>query len=466
MIEFLMLSHPIQLVFLYLTTFLIMVQCVNFLLSIFGTHNRPDWRNMLVEGAQTFCIFYLYFKMTINKLFLDGLSRYLPSGFSSLPLSLILLILGLVCILLKQKDSIWLFVDALLFFPPLEAGLERNYFYVLISYMTLAAVRGIFVFAERRIAYKDNITAFSAKEAVDILPLGIAAASPQGNIYLVNPSMENILYEIFQRNFKDEKTLWKSLRNNRMDGDPSRNPNIVHCRFGGNVFRFRRYRGRGGEFYTYAYDLTEVFQTSKKIEEANRELLATREELEGVIERIDTIQREHEIIRIKSRMHDVIGFRISLIYRMLADGSFNKKEMKKSLEYLGEIRKEVRKSSDPDSFLSFLEKRLKSIGISLEVFGKFPEDFPEEELFVDAIREGTANAIKHGEASRILLRFTEEGDVLRMTVENDGIPPEKEITPKGGLKNLLHKAEEVGGTLAFEYRPRFKMIMELPRKEK
>lgn len=462
MIEFLMLPHEAQLLFLFMVTILIILEMVNLLLRAFETHQGLEVRGSLPELVLSLSIFYIYFKLSLNKLFLDGLSMNMPTKFGSWFMVALMGITAVYCIFRGTGALLWIFLSGLLFCPPLEDLLSANYFYVMLAYLLAIFLRGFFKIQEIRVSLKKNITGFSAKEAVDKLPLGILSATPHGKIHLINPAMERLLYHFFHRTFRWDRDLWEALRERRMTEDPSSEEDLIHCPLGNEVYRFRRFEEKPGESYTYAYDLTEVFQTTKEIERANESLMATRKELKEVISRIDTMQREHEIIRIKSRMHDVIGFRISLIYRMLADGHFNKEDLDHSLELLREVRDEVRGESDPKAFFKFLNERLLAMDVSLEVLGTFPEDSPYRELILDTIREAIANAVKHGETRHIFINFERGRDQFLVTVENDGRLPQGPVVPRGGLRHLVRRARESQCEFRFSTEPRFQVELIMP----
>jgi signal transduction histidine kinase len=76
---------------------------------------------------------------------------------------------------------------------------------------------------------------------------------------------------------------------------------------------------------------------------------------------------------------------------------------------------------------------------------------------LQAAREGTSNALRHGGAMRVRLRLTREsGRRVRLSIEDDGkgfVVTEEALRVGGGLTNLRQRAESLGGRLLVESRP-------------
>ena len=49
-----------------------------------------------------------------------------------------------------------------------------------------------------------------------------------------------------------------------------------------------------------------------------------------------------------------------------------------------------------------------------------------------------------------------------MRITNDGRPPETEVVPRGGLRNLYRHVLDLGGTMEIQSRPDFALTVHLP----
>jgi signal transduction histidine kinase len=76
---------------------------------------------------------------------------------------------------------------------------------------------------------------------------------------------------------------------------------------------------------------------------------------------------------------------------------------------------------------------------------------------LQAAREGTSNALRHGGAVQVRLRLTREsGRRVRLSIRDDGkgfVVTEEALRSGGGLTNLRQRAEKLGGRLLVESRP-------------
>ena len=69
-----------------------------------------------------------------------------------------------------------------------------------------------------------------------------------------------------------------------------------------------------------------------------------------------------------------------------------------------------------------------------------------------ALQEATTNALRHSRASRIEIRLTLGGDVLQVSVADDGVglaPAGETPGPGGGMRNIRHRLQTHGGTSAW-----------------
>jgi len=72
---------------------------------------------------------------------------------------------------------------------------------------------------------------------------------------------------------------------------------------------------------------------------------------------------------------------------------------------------------------------------------------------LQAAREGTSNALRHGGATRVLWRLTRSGDRVRLSILDDGkgfVVTEEALRKGGGLTNLSQRAESLGGGVRVE----------------
>jgi signal transduction histidine kinase len=70
-------------------------------------------------------------------------------------------------------------------------------------------------------------------------------------------------------------------------------------------------------------------------------------------------------------------------------------------------------------------------------------------------QEAVRNAIRHSKAKRIGINLSEDGGIIRLTIEDDGIgmPEDSHPTDGLGVQIMAHRAAMIGGTFAIEPAP-------------
>ena len=68
-------------------------------------------------------------------------------------------------------------------------------------------------------------------------------------------------------------------------------------------------------------------------------------------------------------------------------------------------------------------------------------------------REGLSNAVRHSHAARVTIGMHNEGPLLELSVEDDGIGFDPDVAPRRGhlgLANLRDRTAALGGTLTIQ----------------
>ena len=102
-------------------------------------------------------------------------------------------------------------------------------------------------------------------------------------------------------------------------------------------------------------------------------------------------------------------------------------------------------------------RRVHRAALEIELVGE-PRLRPgvDEEVFRIA-QEALHNAMRHSRAGRVAVRLEENGEVLRMSVSDDGVgfdPAAAELrTQSLGLTSMEERARELGGRLEIDSQP-------------
>ncbi len=308
------------------------------------------------------------------------------------------------------------------------------------------------------------------KESFDNLPAAICIFSSKWLVRLMNRRMLAVGAMLLGSGIQTLGELQAILQNppETVTKDAAM-PRVYHFP-DGSALRFSEHEitDRDGQRYTevIAADVSELMAVRTRLDAENARLDAANEALRKLGEEMADIVREEEILNMKIRVHDDIGYSLLSVRR-----AYWQCEDMEQLHTLAEQwRTTIRllHSDVPDAPIDALEYatlRAKELGAAVELTGDFPKSTAARELFSLAIRECTSNCIRHAGGARIFAdcRLTQTTAVL--TITNDGMIPEAPICEGGGLTGLRRRVEQAQGTMDIQSRPRFARTIELPIQE-
>lgn len=103
--------------------------------------------------------------------------------------------------------------------------------------------------------------------------------------------------------------------------------------------------------------------------------------------------------------------------------------------------------ADNDDRLTALTEAANAVGVRLELSGKMPGDKTAGRIAAAAIHECLTNTVKHAGGDSLNVQLIPVGNDIRITITNNGKPPEKPIVETGGLNDLRKTVEMHGGTM-------------------
>jgi glucose-6-phosphate-specific signal transduction histidine kinase len=216
-----------------------------------------------------------------------------------------------------------------------------------------------------------------------------------------------------------------------------------------------------------AADVSENWALTSKLQAQEEELREKTLELKATISNLHILSKEKEIENAKVRAHDIIGQRLTVLLRMLQNrdnldyGSLT--SLSKGL--LEELKEEEIETKAEDE-LKKIQQIFNIIGVEVIFQGQLPHDEEDAQLFVDIIREGTANAVRHGFATQVKVEAEESEGSYNLVVANIGYTRDEPITLGSGLKAMRKKVNDQGGSLEIIHYPVFTLAVCLPGGEK
>lgn len=308
------------------------------------------------------------------------------------------------------------------------------------------------------------------KESFDNLPAAICIFSSKGLVRLMNRRMLTVGAMLLGSGIQTLGELREALQNppETVTKDAFM-PGVYHFP-DGSALRFSEHEitDRDGQRYTevIAADVSELMAVRTRLDEENAWLDAANKALRKLGEEMTDIVREEEILNMKIRVHDDIGYSLLSVRR-----AYWQCEDMEELHTLAEqwrttIQLLHTDAQDaPIDALEYTKLRAKELGAEVELTGTFPKGSAARELFSLAIRECTSNCIRHAGGTRIFADCRSAQNTVVLTITNNGKIPEKPICEGGGLSGLRRRVEQAQGTMAIQCRPRFALTINLPIQE-
>jgi len=202
--------------------------------------------------------------------------------------------------------------------------------------------------------------------------------------------------------------------------------------------------------------------------------LVKEQEIEQLKARLDG--EEEERVRIAQELHDGIMVQFSSVKMNLscvldrATDQTEKNALDKIVHQLDSATRELRKSAHnlmPDMLLEeglseavyyFLTDLKQSSGIDIEYqqYGDLPDFATEYELMLyRMIQELSQNALKHSRATNIIIQLNYRGNMLSLTVEDNGVGFKPGYAQGGGIgiRNIQSRVSSLKGTMEIRSEP-------------
>jgi signal transduction histidine kinase len=321
---------------------------------------------------------------------------------------------------------------------------------------------------------KDSVSRLSIREAVDLYPGGILYASDKGRILIINPAMSKLLNSLGINSRADVPALWDDLQNRQDDFSVSvkalGEQLLIRLRNAGSWLISRQSVVLDKKQYMQllAVDVTDEDMLNVQIEESNLALEQTGREILDAIGTIDELEKQREILRMKARIHDSLGHRLSILSRLLDSGQDIITTIRQLKPMLTDLSEAIRDSADacPDHVLTSLVNSFALIGTVIHQKNSLPDDREVALAFAEVVREGSTNAVRHADARNVFVSFEEQKDAFTLILRNDGSLPMGDIEEGGGITGMRQRVGELGGTLAITVWPHFSIVARVPRKQR
>lgn len=316
-----------------------------------------------------------------------------------------------------------------------------------------------------------SLTRWSIKEAVDTLPVAVLCADRRGRVQLVSSRMAELMRALLGTTTRNSDFLWDRLATGRVAAEIRTDSagDTLTCRLpDGHVWLFARSAlpvAHGRYHQIVATDVTQESELTALLQARQDELREQEGALRDQLATVAEVCRHDEILRATARVHDVLSGRLTLLLRRLESDPSDLSGVADVLESLrADLRTPGPDRDAPTEFAS-LARTYATIGVRIDAPDGLPDRGPDAELAIDVLREATANAVRHGRATAVVMRCRREPHRTTLAITHDGALAGGASPEGGGIAGMRQRVLRRGGTLRVDTRPRFTVTVELPKGE-
>ena len=206
--------------------------------------------------------------------------------------------------------------------------------------------------------------------------------------------------------------------------------------------------------------ITELDTVTQELSGKNEKLSSTISAQKTLLQNLEQTERIRTLQEITSRVHDVLGQRISMLQQLLASPA--PKDALRTIVRIDSLLESVPLTQEPHpaTLLADMTDTYTRLGIRLVRTGDLPRNLRRARAFAAIIREALSNAVCHGRANEIHITLTER----RLRIRDNGIGC-TELHPGGGLAGMMRRVNELGGRLLITPSPHFELDAQIGEKQ-
>ena len=310
----------------------------------------------------------------------------------------------------------------------------------------------------------NHLTPDAIRETVNLLPEGICISAPDGTVLLSNLQMDGLYRSLTGGTLSDAARFREYLEEN---GEKQGNEILAHTEEG-TVWRFagKHISGNSTEYEQLtASDVTAPYRIMEELRDRNEHLQELQRRMKEVSDLSGDMFIAQEEAAARTALHNQLGQVLLMGRHTLEHPDSTDAELVRmaTLEMNRFLLREAEAPSESqtDRFQQSLALA-KSIGVQTEILGSLPENPAYRALLAQAVQECAANAVKHAEGDRLVLRPEENEKEWIVRITNNGRPPKEPVTESGGLLSLRRHTEAAGGAMTVESSPAFALVLQLP----
>lgn len=327
-----------------------------------------------------------------------------------------------------------------------------------------AGIQAFGIYKRRTNCLREN----AIQESLDNLPSGIVFFDGNGMPKLMNRKMYQICQNLAGRDIQNITELKEAL------GHPLKE-NVfydvdlkVYCLADGSVWKFSEKEiitTAGDHFFqVLASEVSELYRNKVLLKEENQKLQEMSVAMKELSKNVITLTREEEMLSMKMRVHDNLGYSVLAAQRMLlreseADRDVFLSQWKQTLDLLNKDNESVK----GEQLHKQVQERAEILGVKIIYTGEQVWESHIFELMDIILLEALSNCVRHAGASELYVKCSSGEQEWIMVITDNGQTTEKDVKEGGGLSGIRKRVEQCGGTLRICAESKFSIIVKIPK---
>lgn len=299
---------------------------------------------------------------------------------------------------------------------------------------------------------KNNLNYYSIKEALDKAKNGLLFED-KFNVVYENLAMKTLLEKLQISKRLSALEIWEKLKNEKSAKLIDENQILIFI--DSQVFAFSIIKGI--KLQIVAFDISKEYKTMQKIEKTQTELQSKYNEILQMVGNLEEIERQKEILALKSKLHDILGQRLFIIHYILNSINNQNFDIEHIKQVLSTMLLEIEndETTEIQNMQNSIISSFNMIGFEIKFSGDLPKDTKKAKAIINIIRECATNAIRHSNATKLFVNISKS----KIEITDNGKTSSKTFEEGTGIKGMRITAENIGATFIINNNDRFKIIL-------